>query len=90
MYRLVNTEGQAPSEPNQQVDIVGLFNQLRTDVCTEISEIKKLLPTQTEAPQQQQKGGNQNDESDAADANDEIRRKSPTSSYYYDEETSGK
>ena len=59
VYRLVNTEGQAPSEPNQQVDIVGLFNQLRTDVCTEISEIKKLLPTQTEAPQQQQKGGNQ-------------------------------
>ena len=59
VYRLVNTEGQTHSEPNQQVDIVGLFNQLRTDVCTEISEIKKLLPVQTEAPQQQQKGGNQ-------------------------------
>jgi hypothetical protein len=59
VYRLVNTEDQTYSEQKQQVDIVGLFNQLRTDVCTEISEIKKLLPLQAESPQQQQKGGNQ-------------------------------
>lgn len=57
-YRLVN-EGEQPETNNtNQVDIVSLINQLRDDVHAEISEIKELLPIQSE-PSKQQKGGNQ-------------------------------
>ena len=54
-YRLVNE----PETNNaNQVDIVSLINQLRDDVRAEISEIKELLPIQSEPPKTQ-KGGNQ-------------------------------
>ena len=57
-YRLVN-EGEQPETNNaNQVDIVSLINQLRDDVRAEISEIKELLPIQSEPPKTQ-KGGNQ-------------------------------
>lgn len=57
-YRLVN-EGEQPETNNtNQVDIVSLINQLRDDVYAEISEIKELLPIQSEPPKTQ-KGGNQ-------------------------------
>ena len=57
-YRLVN-EGEQPETNNaNQVDIVSLINQLRDDVRAEISEIKELLPIQSE-PSKTQKGGNQ-------------------------------
>ena len=55
-YRLVN-EGEQPENNNaNQVDIVSLIKQLRDDA--EISEIKELLPIQSEPPKTQ-KGGNQ-------------------------------
>lgn len=57
-YRLVN-EGEQPETNNtNQVDIVSLINQLRDDFHAEISEIKELLPIQSEPPKTQ-KGGNQ-------------------------------
>lgn len=57
-YRLVN-EGEQPETNNtNQVDIVSLINQLRDDVHADISEIKELLPIQSEPPKTQ-KGGNQ-------------------------------
>lgn len=58
-YRLVNeNEQQTESNGGNQVDIVSLINQLRDDVHAEISEIKELLPIQSEPPKTQ-KGGNQ-------------------------------
>ena len=58
-YRLVNDGEQQPEANNgNQVDIVSLINQLRDDVHAEISEIKELLPIQSE-PSKSQKGGNQ-------------------------------
>lgn len=58
-YRLVNeNEQQAESNVGNQIDIVSLINQLRDDVHAEISEIKELLPIQSEPPKIQ-KGGNQ-------------------------------
>jgi hypothetical protein len=57
-YRLVNEGEQAESNNTNQVDIVSLINQLRDDVHAEISEIKELLPIQSEPPKTQ-KGGNQ-------------------------------
>jgi hypothetical protein len=57
-YRLVNEGEQPESNNTNQVDIVSLINQLRDDVHEEISEIKELLPIQSEPPKTQ-KGGNQ-------------------------------
>ena len=57
-YRLVNEGEQPESNNTNQVDIVSLINQLRDDVHAEISEIKELLPIQSEPPKTQ-KGGNQ-------------------------------
>ena len=58
-YRLVNENEQQPeTNSGNQVNIVSLINQLRDDVHAEISEIKELLPIQSE-PSKQQKGGNQ-------------------------------
>lgn len=55
-YRLVN-EGEQPETNNtNQVDIVSLINQLRDDVHAEISEIKELLPIQSEPPKTQNGG----------------------------------
>ena len=59
IYRLVNENEQQPeANSGNQVDIVSLINQLRDDVHAEISEIKELLPIQSE-PSKSQKGGNQ-------------------------------
>lgn len=57
-YRLVNEGEQLETNNANQVDIVSLINQLRDDVRAEISEIKELLPIQSEPPKTQ-KGGNQ-------------------------------
>lgn len=61
VYRLSNPEEQQQEEP-KQVDIVAMINQLRSDVCAEISGIKDLLPMQMSgAPDssRQQNGGKQ-------------------------------
>jgi hypothetical protein len=63
VYRLVNPdEQQPPKQEEKQIDIESMFNQLRNDVCSEISGIKDLLPTQisvTNDSPRQQNGGKQ-------------------------------
>ena len=63
VYRLVNPdEQQQPKQEEKQIDIESMFNQLRNDVCSEISGIKDLLPTQisvTNDSPKQQNGGKQ-------------------------------
>ena len=47
VYRLLNPdEQQQPKSEEKQIDIEAMFNQLRNDVCSEISEIKNMFPTQ--------------------------------------------
>ena len=62
VYRLVNPDQQQSKQDEQQIDIEAMFNQLRNDVCSEISRIKDLLPTQmsvTNDSPRQQNGGKQ-------------------------------
>lgn len=62
VYRLINPEEQQPKQEEKQIDIEAMFNQLRNDVCSEISGIKDLLPTQmsvTNDSPRQQNGGKQ-------------------------------
>ncbi len=62
VYRLLNPDEQQPKQEEKQIDIEAMFNQLRNDVCSEISEIKDLLPTQMSATNdspKQQNGGRQ-------------------------------
>lgn len=63
VYRLLNPdEQQQPKQEEKQIDIESMFNQLRNDVCSEISGIKDLLPTQisvTNDSPRQQNGGKQ-------------------------------
>lgn len=63
VYRLLNPdEQQQPKQDEKQIDIESMFNQLRNDVCSEISGIKDLLPTQmsvTNDSPKQQNGGKQ-------------------------------
>lgn len=62
VYRLVNPEEQQPNQEEKQIDFEAMFNQLRNDVCSEISGIKDLLPTQmsvTNDSPRQQNGGKQ-------------------------------
>lgn len=63
VYRLINPEEQQqPKAEEKQIDIEAMFNQLRNDVCSEISGIKDLLPTQmsvTNDSPRQQNGGKQ-------------------------------
>ena len=62
VYRLVNPDEQQPKQEEKQIDFEAMFNQLRNDVCSEISGIKDLLPTQmsiTNDSQRQQNGGKQ-------------------------------
>lgn len=62
VYRLVNPEEQYPKQEEKQIDIESMFNQFRNDVCSEISGIKDLLPTQmsvTNDSPRQQNGGKQ-------------------------------
>ena len=57
VYRLIDDEQQQPKAENKQIDIVAMFDQLRNDVCSEISGIKELLPVQNDS--RQQNGGKQ-------------------------------
>lgn len=60
VYRLSNPEEQ--QEEPKQVDIVAMINQLRSDLCAEISGIRDLLPTQMSVSNElsrQQNGGKQ-------------------------------
>ena len=61
VYRLVNPDEQQPKQEEKQIDFEAMFNQLRNDVCSEISEIKNMLPTQMSVTSEakQQNGGNQ-------------------------------
>lgn len=63
VYRLLNSdEQQQPKQEEKQIDIESMFNQLRNDVCSEISEIKDLLPPQMSVTNdfpRQQNGGKQ-------------------------------
>lgn len=63
VYRLVNPEEEQKSyQEEKQVDIEAMFNQLRNDVCSEISGIKDMFPTfisGTSEPVKQQNGGKQ-------------------------------
>ena len=60
VYRLINPEEQYPKQEEKQIDIEAMFNQLRNDVCSEISEIKNMFPTQmSETSVSKQNGGKQ-------------------------------
>lgn len=61
VYRLLNPdEQQQPKQEEKQIDIEAMFNQLRNDVCSEISEIKNMFPTQmSETSGSKQNGGRQ-------------------------------
>lgn len=60
VYRLVNPEAEQKQEEPKQVDLVAMINQLRNDVCSEISEIKNMFPTQmSETSVSKQNGGKQ-------------------------------
>lgn len=60
VYRLVNLEAEQQQEEPKQVDLVAMINQLRNDVCSEISEIKNMFPTQmSETSVSKQNGGKQ-------------------------------
>jgi hypothetical protein len=61
VYRLINPEEQQqPKAEEKPIDIEAMFNQLRNDVCSEISEIKSMFPTQMSVtPEPKQNGGKQ-------------------------------
>lgn len=61
VYRLINPkEQQQPKAEEKPIDIEAMFNQLRNDVCSEISEIKSMFPTQMSGtPEPKQNGGKQ-------------------------------
>ena len=61
VYRLINSEEQQqPKAEEKPIDIEAMFNQLRNDVCSEISEIKSMFPTQMSGtPEPKQNGGKQ-------------------------------
>lgn len=60
VYRLVNPDEQQSKQDEKQIDIEAMFNQLRNDVCSEISEIKNMFPTQMSGtPEPKQNGGRQ-------------------------------
>lgn len=61
VYRLLNPdEQQQPKQEEKQIDIEAMFNQLRNDVCSEISEIKNMFPSQMPGtPEPKQNGGKQ-------------------------------
>ena len=61
VYRLINPEEQQqPKAEEKPIDIEAMFNQLRNDVCSEISEIKNMFPTQMSVtPESKQNGGKQ-------------------------------
>ena len=61
VYRLINPEEQQqPKAEEKPIDIEAMFDQLRNDVCSEISEIKSMFPTQMSGtPEPKQNGGKQ-------------------------------
>lgn len=60
VYRLVNPDEQQSKQDEKQIDIEAMFNQLRNDVCSEISEIKNMFPTQMPGTSEpKQNGGRQ-------------------------------
>ena len=61
VYRLINPEEQQqPKAEEKPIDIEAMFNQLRNDVCSEISEIKSMFPTQMSVTSEsKQNGGKQ-------------------------------
>ena len=60
VYQLINPEEQNLKQEEKQIDIEAMFNQLRNDVCSEISEIKSMFPTQMSGtPESKQNGGKQ-------------------------------
>ena len=61
VYRLINPEEQQqPKAEEKPIDIEAMFNQLRNDVCSEISKIKSMFPTQMSGtPESKQNGGKQ-------------------------------
>lgn len=61
VYRLINPEEQQqPKAEEKPIDIEAMFNQLRNDVCSEISEIKSMFPTFISGtPEPKQNGGKQ-------------------------------
>lgn len=61
VYRLINPEEQRqPKAEEKPIDIEAMFNQLRNDVCSEISEIKNMFPTQLSGTSEpKQNGGKQ-------------------------------
>ena len=61
VYRLINPEEQQqPKAEEKPIDIEAMFNQLRNDVCSEISEIKSMFPTQMSGiSEPKQNGGKQ-------------------------------
>lgn len=61
VYRLINPEEQQqPKVEEKPIDIEAMFNQLRNDVCSEISEIKSMFPTFVSGtPEPKQNGGKQ-------------------------------
>ena len=86
VYRLINPEEQQqPKAEEKPIDIEAMFNQLRNDVCSEISEIKSMFPTQHRNPSRMEV--NRDDESNATYADDTWWRESSTSHNQYDETT---
>ena len=62
VYRIMDPDEQQQPKPEEKtIDIEAMFNQLRNDVCSEISGIKDLLPTQMSVTPEtkQQNGGKQ-------------------------------
>lgn len=61
VYRLINPEEQQqPKAEEKPIDIEAMFNQLRNDVCSEVSEIKSMFPTFISGtPEPKQNGGKQ-------------------------------
>ncbi len=61
VYRIANPdEQQQPKQEGKTIDIEAMFNQLRNDVCSEISEIKSMFPTQMSGTSEpKQNGGKQ-------------------------------
>ena len=60
VYRLANPDEQQPKLDEKQIGNEAMFNQLRNDVCSEISEIKNMFPTQMSGtPEPKLNGGRQ-------------------------------
>lgn len=61
VYRIMDPDEQQQPKPEEKpIDIEAMFNQLRNDVCSEISEIKNMFPAQmSEISEPKQNGGKQ-------------------------------